>query len=271
MNKKNTNNKKNIETNINFPADDRLSNDQTKNIFIEKNLKYEGQSLCGLLSIRENKRFIYHSQLFALMNSIENPDIIIKYIYINLYELINESDIMEEKTYRELYYIYVKYYTFICKQPAINWFKTLFPLVSISIASFKFENFSFKNFYVGLVGRVINCSFNTVDSSELAFYWYGDPKDWSIGYHLYINSKNELEINKCKFIVTDEIRSGHYNRELLNRYDLAWRDYVYVLYKKSDSSPIDENDIDDEEYISDGDYYSIRCMITPYVVENFKD
>ena len=207
----------------------------------------------------DEKKFIYHFQLFALIDRKKNPEIIINYIYKNLYELINESELIDRSTYMALHYIYSEYYIAICEQPDIKWFKTLFPPIYDKFS------FSFKSFYVGLVGRVINFSFDTIRASEFAFYWYGDPKDWSISYHLYINSKNEIEINKCKFLVIDKYKMYHYNVDLLHDNDLSWDDYVHVLYKHE--SDEEEDDDYEPQLYDEYEFNNISCRIQRYAVD----
>lgn len=244
--------------------------------YLEKNSKL--MAIAKNLENEQNgfyrKKAYYHLQIYLLLYNKEYPDILINFIYKYLYELIEETYKMDAGVYQDLSYIYSEYYKYFCDQENMNWFKTLFP------PSKNF--FSFKHFYTGLIGRIIVCSFNPKNFSTRVFYWYGDPEDWSISYHLYINAKNELKKRKCKFIVTNFCNIS-YGPELLANLDLNVVSEITVLYKTHWIDKLSEkerNEIQEEydkkyfvetykDFLNMPNYYEYLYLDKEVSIENF--
>src|SRR5690606_27202687 len=110
---------------------------------------------------------------FTLYNQFcnyENPELVILYIYTNIYELINEMKyIPHARSFVNFHDQYIAAYFDYYNKMIVNYsFKYLFPN---PIYSYKFN---FKNFFIGVVGRLFSSS----------KYCYGDPATWNIGYKL---------------------------------------------------------------------------------------
>ena len=102
----------------------------------------------------------------------------------------------------------------------------LFPYIT----SFYIYNFSFKRFYIGLVGRLI---FSVTDYK----HWYGEPQNWLINHDFsieMIEEEKSLLRSSCQYILLENYNIFQINEEC-NPYSHVY--YNYIMYKKSNKYP----------------------------------
>ena len=145
--------------------------------------------------IKNLNKFKYTFILYNYFVNQEQPEIVISFIYRHVYELIKEIKYIPHSnqfedfsyTYRGAYY---HYYKDVIRPSNDNWLRFLFPDPS------NIWYFSFKKFYIGLVGRV-QFGFNATA------YITCDPLNWTINYKFYLNKKNILAMRTCQYILLD--------------------------------------------------------------------
>ncbi len=155
----------------------------------------------------------FTEKLIELFEKQENPEIIIEFIYKNLYELLAEIDLLDDVYYDLLTDLYNRYEDKVISRE--NWLLTLFP-------SFIF---SLKNFYIGIAGRLAFFSNKKAKSKYFKFYWYIDHRINRRSYYFDIDENKSLLIDKCQFMVFDEYK----NCKLLENKNTL-HDYSYVFY-----------------------------------------
>ena len=159
-----------------------------------------------------------------------SPDIIIEFIYKNVYELIDEIPFISSdypKDFNEqLLFSYNFYYKMVIEKSEENYLLTFFPNPELSYYC------GFKKMYTGLVGRLF------FFSDKLSnYYFYGDSKSWHISNN--INNKNgKLHIQSCIFILLSNYSEFQVENSLG---DITNPDYGFVICKKKIESLISKN------------------------------
>lgn len=152
----------------------------------------------------------------------ENPDMIIEFIYKNIYELIDEIPFIPVDYYpndldEQLIFAYNFYYKMVIKKSEEEYLLTLFPDPDLSYYC------SFKKMYIGLVGRLYFFSDKLSD-----YYFYGDL----MNCHISNNINNENQSPPLKSCIFGLI--NHYSEfqveDLLG--DIINPDYGFIICKK---------------------------------------
>lgn len=157
-----------------------------------------------------------------------DPDIIISYIYNNVYELQKEMKYIPhtgdfDEFHQHLTSIYSLYYKEVIEPRNENWLYYLFPDPKISYYTWRY--FSFKKFYIGLTCRIMFWS--NIN------YHYNDPINWTIGYDFQANSE-KVYIFNCQFILLENYNEFEID-ESIGQEQIAT--YRYVGYKKGNKYP----------------------------------
>jgi len=150
-----------------------------------------------------------------------SPDIIIEFIYKNVYELIDEIPFIPSELGRNLKLNYNKYFFSVIEKSEENYLLTLFPNPTLC----KF--FSFSKMYTGLVGRLF--FFNPISSNSYLYYFYGDPCDWSTGQFIYFDlDQNKYYIKSCNFLL---FKKCSYFQIIENANLGECLEYIFVIIK----------------------------------------
>lgn len=167
--------------------------------------------------------------LYNLFQSQADTIIVIDFIYNHVYELIKEIKyIPHGENYNlaeALLYSYANYYRKVIDTDPTNiWLKTLFPYTNPNYL----YNFSFRRFYIGLVGRIYFGSRPYYDYDYC--FWYGEPANWLIN-HNFEPSKppfSGFARLSCQFILLENY-SEFQVTDANNPYSYMY--YNYILFK----------------------------------------
>lgn len=173
------------------------------------------------------KKNIKHTlTLFEYFMDKEKPEIVVKFIYKNIYELVNEIKyIPHTKNFEDFHlsykYAYEEYYNKIVELKIEDNLVLLFPNPNYT------EKFSFKNFYLGLIGRLVFMP-----------SFYGDPISWNIGYYMCYSKTDRgdysLGLDTRQYILLDNYSTFQIEEEYSQEMTL---NYLYVIYKKANKYP----------------------------------
>ena len=169
--------------------------------------------------------------LIKILEEKSSPEIVVKYIYRNVFELIKESRckknlaIQQQKVFVTLLNAYNEYYKTVIQTFILKWPKTILPPYI----------YGHKNFYTGVAGRL---EFFSVDlekeASEIrsgvystnivkrlmdpqytvenriercpdTYYWYGNPRNWADCYEISLDKEKEKElvIRKSQIVILE--------------------------------------------------------------------
>ena len=194
----------------------------------------------------------YTLELIKLFTQKTEPNLIIKFIYLHVYELMEETrceTVEQFQIISNLKHAYDGYFMRTLFSTEL-WHNTILPI----------KMSGYKNFYRGIAGRL---AFFSVDLDAViedmkdanerlkyellaqtpdTYYWYGNPRNWSYCYDARVVSEREEEGEKRfllektkKFIITDnefniyeEMRDG-------NPYAMDVSQLL-ILYKQVNSS-----------------------------------
>lgn len=167
-------------------------------------------------------KYTLHIKLNQYLLNKESPNMIIEFIYRNIYKLINEipfvpADYHPNDLNEQLIFAYNFYYKRVIKKSEEKYLLTLFPDPDLSYYC------SFKKMYIGLVGRLHFFSDNLSD-----YYFYGDPMNWHISNN--INNENKaLHLKSCIFGLINTY-SEFQVEDLFG--DIINPDYGFIICKK---------------------------------------
>ena len=162
------------------------------------------------------------------------PELIIDFIYNHVYELINEIKYIPHgdklNLAESLIHAYSNYYENVIEPSEELWLKTLFPNTTPSY----YYNFSFRRFYIGLVGRIF---FGACYDYN---YWYGEPDNWLINHYFYFvpgspltrSTGSTLMRSSCQFILLDNY-STFQVIDARNPYSYMY--YNYIIFKSANN------------------------------------
>lgn len=178
----------------------------------------------GLIKILEENS----SPEIGLIKLLRSPELVVKYIYKNVFELIKESrckktvTIQQKKVLVTLLNAYNEYYKIIIQDNHLEWVKTILPPYI----------YGHKNFYMGVAGRLalfsndlekeasdirsgvysngFIASFtdaytldNIIEGCPDTYYWYGNPRNWADCYEISLDKNKELVIRKSQILILE--------------------------------------------------------------------
>ena len=114
-----------------------------------------------------------HINFNELLSELVSPELLIEFIYKNIYELINELFNIPKELGENINSNIYNYYSKVIEKYGEKWLETLFPDPELSYY------FSFKKFYIGIMGRLLFFS-----QADMPYFWYGDPMHWNISYDI---------------------------------------------------------------------------------------
>ena len=188
----------------------------------------------------------YTEQLTTLVNQNEDPKLILKFIYLHVYQLINENNLSAlDKYIYPLEIFYNIYYKEVVEKSGELWLKTIFP---------PYIN-GYNNFYRGIAGRLEYFHANLDDRDNYeefynkevslrtpdTYYWYGNPRNWSYCYAIKLDEEKEISMSYKKFLILeDENQTGaSLDAENSAEYGVTEKQILLVRKTSIDSDPED--------------------------------